>query len=38
MTKKEEMAYDITNFALKNKNGEPVISALITKIIFKEAI
>ena len=24
MTKKEEMAYDITNFALKNKNGEPV--------------
>lgn len=24
MTKKEEMAYAITNFALKNKNGEPV--------------
>ena len=24
MTKKEEMAYIITNFALKNKNGEPV--------------
>lgn len=36
MTKKEEMAYDITNFALKNKNGEPVGSMELQGLILAE--